>query len=446
MATESKEKEAEKKENYLGRVNVEEKPKIYKITIPDTMNKAKAADELYRMHDEENSIRSYSHTFENRYFVDTLKVVNDAMKEHLGAIKPTSKWRTEDHVYRVDQDGKEHSVSVGYGRFQIPAWENATFVLGIADSLEVELKTESLKKKYEGALNDLVGKIRDGIRGKSLYEGSTVRVERFRTMFGEIWKFTAFANVPNERIFLNETEKSVVNNYMIPDLDSDKKRTYLLCGNYGNGKTETAMRIGDEATKRDYIFMYITQPGTFVPAMQMATVYDKCMIFVEDVDNIGSGERDTRLNEMLNTLDGAETKSHNIKVLFTTNHENRLNQALRRPGRLDIILRFENPSSDTLAKIMSSFLWECEGAGSLDFAKAGKLLQSFDNVSGAVAAEVSKRALRLANLKGEINQDLLESAVNSIKTQVELMNQSPETEHDRLATGLAKVGEYLDKY
>lgn len=441
-------KAKEKKPDYLGKIDVEQEPKRFKITIPDTMNKKVAADELVRMHNEENATRNYEFSFERRYFVDTLKVIKDALIDELGAIKPHPRhYYQTDYAYRINDDGSEETVTVFEGIFKVPAWENAEFILKAQGTLTVLLETDELKQKYEPALKLLVKRVRAKLIKFTQFEGSTVKVTMTRNPFsGEKWKFTPFLNKPSEKIFLNENERSVVNDYILPDLDSDEKRTYLACGGYGNGKTETAMKIGNEAAARGYLFIYLTDSSLFVRVMELAKVYPKIMIFVEDVDEIGSGERDGILNSMLNTLDGAETKNTNIKVLFTTNHENKLNPALRRPGRLDIILRFENPSAETLSKIMSSFLWECEGASKLDFDEAGKVLQSFKNVSGAVAAEVSKRALRLANLKGSIDQKMLLAAVNSIKTQVDLMNQKPETELDELDQALHTVGNRLQGY
>lgn len=85
------------------------------------------------------------------------------------------------------------------------------------------------------------------------------------------------------------------------------------------------------------------------------------IVFIDEIDAIGTkrydsnsgGEREIQrtMLELLNQLDGFDTKS-NVKVIMATNRIESLDPALIRPGRIDRKIHFPLPSTETLKKIM----------------------------------------------------------------------------------------------
>jgi len=138
------------------------------------------------------------------------------------------------------------------------------------------------------------------------------------------------------------------------------------------------------------------------------------------VDEITAGEgRDAAMNKILNTLDGVQTKGNNLTVIFTTNHPEKINSALRRPGRIDLVVSFENPNDNTKQKIYDIYFNSIKGCDTLDY---GAIVQNTPNVSGSVIAEIAKRAVKLSSRKGYITTDMVISSVASIEYQVKLMS------------------------
>ncbi|RYO79286.1 hypothetical protein DL764_010033 [Monosporascus ibericus] len=88
----------------------------------------------------------------------------------------------------------------------------------------------------------------------------------------------------------------------------------------------------------------------------------KCVVLVEDVDAAGAtGRRDTKktsggshkgvtLSSLLNALDGVASQEGRI-LIMTTNHIEKLDKALMRPGRIDKTVRFRLADADVLKQL-----------------------------------------------------------------------------------------------
>ena len=123
-------------------------------------------------------------------------------------------------------------------------------------------------------------------------------------------------------------------------------------------------------------------------------------------------------------MDGVQTKGNDLTVIFTTNHENRINRALRRPGRIDLVLKFDNPTKDSVQKIYKSYLGELDPESSLDY----KLLADYTmDAPGAVVAEIAKRAVKLCTKQNTCNEELVKAAVDSMAHHIALMNEPIES-------------------
>ena len=86
------------------------------------------------------------------------------------------------------------------------------------------------------------------------------------------------------------------------------------------------------------------------------------IVFIDEIDAVGSkryssnsgGTREIQrtMLELLNQLDGFDTKA-NVKVIMATNKIENLDPALIRPGRIDRKIYFPLPDQKTLRKILS---------------------------------------------------------------------------------------------
>jgi transitional endoplasmic reticulum ATPase len=190
------------------------------------------------------------------------------------------------------------------------------------------------------------------------------------------------------------------------------------------GKTETAIRIGI-AGKQLYgrTFFYLHNADLFDSLIPYLKNYQPCMVFVEDVDQISAGDRDSRMNDLLNQLDGNELKNVNCTFIFTTNNHKKINPAMRRPGRIDQVVHFDYCDDVMISKIFQLHVEGMRGFENVDFAAAA--VASPKNLQGAVVAEIGRRARKYAEKLhgGIISTDVFLDSIVSMRHHIEFMRE-----------------------
>lgn len=204
------------------------------------------------------------------------------------------------------------------------------------------------------------------------------------------------------------------------------------------------MQVGLTAIEKGMTFFYVKNTDTISLCMSLIRRYAKkegAVLFCEDIDQKASGEeRTSDINELLNILDGVQGKGQNIKLLLTTNHETRIPKALRRPGRIDHVIYFENPKDDVPVQIIQKFCANLKVDKKVDW-NAVKV-EIPENSSGSLIAEIGKRVVTMYNKKGLVDQDLLYTACVSVKAQAKFMTEDVEVDNT-LGTAMGIVGEAL---
>jgi transitional endoplasmic reticulum ATPase len=89
--------------------------------------------------------------------------------------------------------------------------------------------------------------------------------------------------------------------------------------------------------------------------LEFARLYGPAVVFAEDIDRVAGGERTEALDQILNTLDGASGKHEKIITVLTTNHLERINQAMLRPGRLDAVIDITPPDALACEKLARNY-------------------------------------------------------------------------------------------
>ena len=84
-----------------------------------------------------------------------------------------------------------------------------------------------------------------------------------------------------------------------------------------------------------------------------------CVLLIEDVDILFKDKRrienkKINVSTLLNCMDGVFFKEGIVSIL-TTNHKELLDAALIRPGRIDMSVRFPNPSEDLVKEYVNIF-------------------------------------------------------------------------------------------
>lgn len=403
---------------------VEQSETEKRIIIPHTMTKLTAAEELQRQYRAEEQLMNFSKEFDEWDWKDVLIAIKKCSEEQFGWLnaRKLSFFGPSPREIDVIVDvvaGRPVTEKAFYGDFTSAAWEDAEISVRING--ETAIINVNAKRKYARQVSRFFDSIEVHLQEKSIYRGKAVVVEKgFNPEGQEIINFVIIENRGGVGIILNENEEIVVQRFIINALGDRGKKTILFKGDYGTGKTETAMRVGLEAAlKFGMPFFYVKDSSIFERFLNLSKRYQPALVFLEDVDEITAGAgRDNRMNSILNTLDGVQTKGHSITTIFTTNHAARISPALRRPGRIDLIVDFEYPTPETQEKIYRLLLKHLKGADILDYAR---IVENTPKVQGAVLAQICKRAAKLVKGDDRLHTDDVIAAITSIKSQVEFM-------------------------
>ena len=140
------------------------------------------------------------------------------------------------------------------------------------------------------------------------------------------------------------------------------RRGYLLHGPPGNGKSSVVKALAGELGMNIYLLMLSDAEMNDNRVSDLLNrVANKSLLLLEDIDcafaqrkrSDGSSGGLT-FSGLLNALDGVAAPEGRI-VVMTTNHLDRLDPALIRPGRADVKMAFENATADQARRLYERF-------------------------------------------------------------------------------------------
>lgn len=292
-----------------------------------------------------------------------------------------------DARYLECDTGVGESRRIPWGSFKLATMGGGVITPDVAmraDGVMATVIHARVKRKYESRLNAVMESVRHYATTDSIHRGKSFCVE-FRDRDGDLMplpKITFYKPTRDVPMFRRSLTDAIDRNILAPmrawrDLvaaGESLKRGVLLAGRYGTGKTLLASHISRTAEIAGWTFIYLRESGDLPLAMRLATRYEPCVIFAEDVDRVAGGEaRTDEVNTILNQLDGIDSKSSRIMVVLTSNHPERLNPAMRRPGRIDVALEVLPPDAATAAGLVRYYGGDSVLPGD-DMADAGKAL------------------------------------------------------------------------
>lgn len=140
------------------------------------------------------------------------------------------------------------------------------------------------------------------------------------------------------------------------------RRSYLLYGEPGNGKTSAVKALAGAFDMNIYLVM-LSDPDITDNRVNdlLSKVADRNILLLEDID-CAFVKRERRNGKeggltfagLLNAIDGVASAEGRI-IFMTTNHVERLDPALIRPGRADVKLYFGNATQDQAKRMYQRF-------------------------------------------------------------------------------------------
>lgn len=127
------------------------------------------------------------------------------------------------------------------------------------------------------------------------------------------------------------------------------RRGFLFYGPPGTGKTSCvsalASRFGCNVYKLNLVAKGLTDDSL---QMAITSIKERALVVLEDADCLFDTHREKTDNNvvvtfsgLLNAVDGLQTTQQGTIFIFTSNHRDRLDAALRRKGRIDMELAFD---------------------------------------------------------------------------------------------------------
>ncbi|MBO1905318.1 AAA family ATPase [Microvirga sp. 3-52] len=188
----------------------------------------------------------------------------------------------------------------------------------------------------------------------------------------------------------------------------DMDKGILVSGPPGTGKTIFAKALGSTCMVPVHLHSLARWQGKghlddLLKAMRRAFEEAKadapCILFVDELDSFGDRERLSGHNEQysrevingfLECLDGAEARE-GVVVVGATNLPDRIDPAIRRPGRLDRHVVIPLPDPEARKGILRHHL-----GGALPGADLTEAAERLEGTSGAVIEQVVRDARRIA--------------------------------------------------
>jgi len=148
------------------------------------------------------------------------------------------------------------------------------------------------------------------------------------------------------RLFMDSEKK-----YM--DKGIKYKRNYLLYGPPGTGKTSLITTIASSYNQNIYmISMNNMKDDQFIKLI--SKIPRNSILVLEDIDVMFGKDSNISISCILNTLDGIACKDK-LLTFMTTNHKDKLEKSLLRPGRIDYILEFSFAKKDEIKDMFYTY-------------------------------------------------------------------------------------------
>lgn len=420
-----------------------------KLILPEKMTYEQGIECLKRKIKEEQTMVAI-HEEMDCFPLDGAYALMQVLKNRYGWAQATPKIR-ETMFGTSETPPAMVSLEIGYGLTEQVIW--GQFVVpGVEGNLETSTSRKdgmlifclsgSVKQRYRKEVEDLAKEVRLYIRQNSVYKGQAVRLSTKDDGTLDVSsppKFLDLSRVNEaELTFSDEIQAQVQTNLFTPIEKSDQCRKYgiplkrgvLLEGKYGTGKTLTAYVTAKKAEENGWTFIYLDRVGALKSAMQFAKQYGPAVIFAEDIDRATSGGRTVKVDDILNQIDGVDSKGQELIVILTTNYVENIDKAMLRPGRLDAVISVLPPDAKAAQKLVRIYARDLIEEGE-DLAAVGEELNG--QIPAVIREVVEKSKLAALahitededlHLKGN---DLLVAA-KGMKRHLELM--SPPTEKE----------------
>lgn len=412
------------------------------IKIPAGWSLARAAKLLLKLAQDAEEDYEVTRTFDYLPW-DGARAVRNVLRKQFGYAMgqaTSGMWGDVNKPTLIDIEvGVGETEQVPWGRMQLPAFEDG--YLDMSSSRDREKGTVfqvrvSCKRKDAASITGLFKLIDEELRENSIYRGKAITASEKPT-------FVDVSGVdPDDVVYTREVMEDAAvyiwaNIWYPAELRKHSqlgKRLTVVHGKYGTGKTLMALITAYHCQQAfndpdlEKITFILVRPGqdNWQYAFQLARIYGRCIIFIEDIDTLIDTNDPHQVSMMLELLDGLRSKGLDASMVFTTNHIDKVHKGALRPGRTDGVIEIGNMDREGVERLTRRVIPNL--AADIDF---DAVFAACDGFTPAYVKEVLNRSVRrnIVRNEGMLTQingvDLVHSA-NSLRPQLALMEAAPE--------------------
>jgi SpoVK/Ycf46/Vps4 family AAA+-type ATPase len=401
---------------------------------------ARAADQIYEIYEAIDgypfdAAAAFYRALQNRY-----GFVNSVTTQH-------TNWMGEKFDVPPDMrqiktgPNPEDITQVPVGGFQLPGFENP-IETGFRRDRKTEkvvfLVTGKLKAKDRDAIREILADTARELQQHSIYKGRAIILktdEDGDVLENDEPEFMATDKIDPSRLVLPRNVEELLQDTLFTliqktercrELRIPLKRTVALAGPYGTGKTLCAYVTAKHCVdSREWTYVMVDRAEGLAGALRFARRYQPCVVFAEDIDRV-TATRDDEANDLLNEVDGILAKDSEIITILTTNHLDRIQKAMLRPGRTDAIIPINAPDAEAAQRLVRLFAGDLIG----DQEPLESLGAQIKGYIPAVIREIVERS-KLSMISRNDDKlsvhDLL-AAAHSMKAHSDLISESVEGE------------------
>ena len=363
---------------------------------------------------------------------DGIYQVSQAINKVFGAVNSM-----EDKSPSGDSDIQTVDICLADGtRTKAPYGKIALQGLGDEAYIDINYDTDEhllvvtgkCQMRYTSIIDDIMSQANELLKTNSIYKNQALEITDINEP-----KILDLSNIDSQLMVLSDSTKYALRPIEARLLQPENcvrkgiplKYGALLEGNYGTGKSLIAFKLAKQAIENGWMFIYLKDPTQLAEVLRMSQVVDKSgwgvVVFVEDVDQVTRGNRDAAMQDILNTLDGGDTKGMNVISLFTTNHIELIEPTFLRGKRIGSIISLGSLDRKTADEfIRRSFEKECYTIHD-DLSEVCEMVEKAHIVPAFMAEIIeSVKSNMILDNECEVKADYLKYAIKAYEHQVQL--------------------------
>lgn len=344
--------------------------------------------------------------------------------------------------------GVDETAQVPWGTIKIPGIDGTLSpcpVHSLQDGSPTLTFHGEVKKKHREDIAQLVRDARKILREESIYKGkalnvtfSTAQERAHGSAPARTPKFMDLSHVKPEELVFSKSVQEQIDVSLFEPIEGTAycikngiplKRTVLLAGEYGVGKSLMLASLGKKAPQNAWTYIHIDSVEFLKEAIIFAKQFEPAVLVAEDIDQVVRGERNIKMNEILELIDGVSAKGRQLITVLTTNHPEDINAAMMRAGRIDAFINVTPPDAEAAARLVVQYARGLLNPGE-DLTEVGQVLTG---QKPSVIREVVERTKLAAQRRSRLeNKELAFTAADllvgfrTMKPHLELMQEKVE--------------------